>query len=302
MLIVVAIGGHALQDPRASEGRTPHDSAFAALVAALRDAGERHHLVITHGSGPQVGESALRGAEAGAPKPLDDLCAELQGAVGYGLSRCLGGCLGGHPIVTVITQVVVDPADPSFARPTKPIGPVLDAATSRALGERHGWPMGEDRGGRRRLIASPQPVEIIELDAIRRLIEAGMVPVCAGGGGIPVVRRDGGRFDGAEAVIDKDRTAALLAAAIGAEALVFLTDVEAVRSDWPPPAGAWLRAATPAELRLMRFAEGSMGPKIEAACRFVEAGGVRAAIGRVEELVALIEARAGTTVTPDRAV
>jgi carbamate kinase len=298
VLIVVAIGGHALQDPHAAAGETRSDAALGTLVAALREAGACHHLVLTHGSGPQVGQSALRAAEAGAATALDVLCAELQGAVGYRVSRALGGRLSTRPIATVITQVVIDPADPSVAKPSKPIGPVLDIGTARALAERHGWTIGEDRGGWRRLIASPHPIEIVELDAIRRLVEAGIVPICAGGGGIPVVRQADGALVGVDAVIDKDRTAASLAGAIDAEALVFLTDVEAVRSDWPPPAGAWLHETTPAALRGMRFAEGSMGPKVEAACRFVEAGGGHAAIGRAAALVALIEKRAGTVVSP----
>ncbi len=274
MLIIVAIGGHALQDPHGSAGAAPGHAAFGPLVATLREAGTRHHLVLTHGSGPQVGASALREAEAGAAAPLDDLCAELQGAVGYHLGRALAGRIGGRPIATVITQVVVDPADPSGVTPSKPIGPVLDAAVAQELAARHDWVIGQDRGGWRRFVASPHPIEIVERDAIRRLIEVGITPICVGGGGIPVIRRADGALSGIDAVIDKDRTAVLLAEAVDAEALVFLTDVEAVRSDWPPPAGTWLGETTPSDLGALRFAEGSMGPKVEAACRFVDGGEV----------------------------
>ncbi|MGD9536513.1 MAG: carbamate kinase [Alphaproteobacteria bacterium] len=296
MLVVVAIGGHALRDPRA-EAAADDDAALRSLAGALSEAGAKHHLVITHGSGPQVGASALEGAEAGSAKPLDRLCAELQGEVGYRLSCALGGRLAGRPVASVVTQVVVDPADPSFARPSKPIGPVLDTAAAERLARRHGWTMGDDRGGRRRLIASPKPVEVVELAAVRLLVEAGMVAVCAGGGGIPVVRRADGTLAGVDAVIDKDHTASLLARGIGAEALVFLTDVEAVRSDWPPPKGEWLGRMRPAALRRLSFAEGSMAPKVAGACDFIEAGGRLAAIGAVAQLPALIDGLAGTVVT-----
>ena len=298
MLIVIAIGGHALDPPGGGEGPQRMATLAASLAAAARD----HRLVITHGSGPQIGDLALRAALAGQPIGLDRLCAELQGALGYRLSQSLAEQDAGPGTATVITRARVDPADPRLAHPDKPIGPVLDAATARDLAERFGWTMGQDRGGYRRLIASPLPLDILELEALRALVEAGVTVICAGGGGIPVARNADGVLTGLDAVIDKDYSAALIARALDAGALIFLTDVEAVRSDWPPPAGQWLRQTSPAALRALHFAVGSMRPKIEAAISFVEAGRDFAAIGLIEDLQALIARRAGTIVERDAVV
>jgi carbamate kinase len=295
MLIVIAIGGHALDPPGGREASTRTATLAIGLAAAAR----HHRVVITHGSGPQIGDMALRAALAGQPIGLDRLCAELQGTLGYRLSQSLGAQDAGLSTATMITRARVDPADPRLASPDKPIGPVLDAATAGDLARRFGWTMGQDRGGHRRLIASPLPLDIVELEALRALVAAGVTVICAGGGGIPVARNADGVPTGLDAVIDKDHSAALIARALDADALIFLTDVEAVRSAWPPPAGQWLRQTSPAALRALHFAAGSMRPKIEAAISFVEADRGFTAIGLIEDLAALIERRAGTIVEPD---
>jgi carbamate kinase len=197
--------------------------------------------------------------------------------------------------VAVLTQVVVDAADPAFSQPAKPIGPVYAEAEARRLAARHGWAIARDGDDFRRVVPSPGPLEIVEIEAVRRLADAGALVVCAGGGGIPVVRTPSG-LQGVQAVIDKDLTAALLAEAVAADLLVIATDVSFVERDHGTPRAAPIEAATPAELRALRFAPGSMGPKVEAACRFVESTGGEAVIGSLDELAALAERRTGTRV------
>lgn len=294
MLIVIAVGGHALNEPGACNETTP----MSGLAKGLGEVARGHRIVITHGSGPQIGDMAMHAALLGRPAGFDGLCAELQGRLGYELAQSLGPDLR---MATVITRAVVDPNDLRLAEPCKPIGPVLDADAAGDLSRQFGWSMGADRGGLRRLIASPMPHEILEIGAIRSLVDAGFSVVCAGGGGIPVTREANGRLKGLDAVIDKDHSSALIAIALGADALIFLTDVEAVRADWPPPKGFWLHRSTPTVLRTMQFSAGSMRPKIEAATRFVEESSGFCAIGRPEDLHSLVERRAGTIVEQDNA-
>ena len=203
----------------------------------------------------------------------------------------------------MLTQVVVDRADPAFDRPTKPIGPVYDRATAERLAAERGWtvaPEGAcDGAAYRRVVASPEPGRIVELATIRLLVEAGVTVVCCGGGGIPVALDADGALRGVEAVIDKDLAAAALARALGADALLLLTDVAAVFADWPAPAAEPIRRATPAGLRARSFAAGSMGPKVEAACRFAEATGKPACIGALADAAALLDGGAGTRVALD---
>jgi carbamate kinase len=200
-------------------------------------------------------------------------------------------------VATLLTQVVVDPDDPAFAAPTKPVGPVYTKAEARRLAADRGWTVAADGRWWRRVVASPEPLDIRGLPTIRLLIEAGVLVVCPGGGGIPVVV-EADRVHGVEAVIDKDLAAALLARRLAAEFLLLLTDVPAVELDWGTPRARPLPWVTPAELRAFRFAAGSMGPKVEAACRFVEATGGRAAIGALGDAAAILRGQAGTTVAP----
>ena len=259
-----------------------------------------HELVITHGNGPQVGLLALQSAAYTEvePYPLDVLGAESEGMIGYLVELGLENALPDRPVAALLTQVLVDADDPAFARPTKPIGPVYDAATAAALAETRGWTIAADGPGFRRVVASPEPREIVELGTIRLLVEAGVVVVCTGGGGIPVTRN--GALRGVEAVIDKDLAAALLAEQLDADMLLLLTDVAAVEADWGTENARPIRGASPDELRALMFAAGSMGPKVEAACRFVEQTGRVAAIGALADAREIVAGRRGTLIQGPR--
>ena len=299
-LVVAALGGNAL----IQRGQRPDESVqrknLHGAALALSRVANAHRLVITHGNGPQVGLLALQSDayRDAAPYPLDVLDAETEGMIGYLLSQELGAFLPPERLVAVLTQVVVDPDDPAFTHPTKPIGPVYGLATARArAAEGGGWPIVPDGEGWRRVVASPEPLDVVELPAIRVLVEAGLVVTCVGGGGIPVVRAEHGGYRGIEAVIDKDLSTALIAQLLGADVLVLLTDTDGVYDGWGRPEARRIDHATPAELRALGVAAGSMGPKVEAACRFVEAGGRFAAIGNLDDALALAEGGGGTIVT-----
>lgn len=199
-------------------------------------------------------------------------------------------------VATLLTQVEVDPRDPAFRNPTKPVGPVYDKAEAERLAAARGWTVAPDGDKYRRVVPSPPPKHIPDVDVIRLLVDVNVVVICAGGGGIPVVRRADGSLIGVEAVIDKDRTASLLAQEIGADALLMLTDVDAVYLNWGKPDQEVIREATPEVMRQYEFATGSMGPKVEAACTFVELTGGIAGIGRLDEALAILEGRGGTRV------
>ncbi len=296
--IVVALGGNALlRRGERAEAETQRRNALTAAASLARLA-STNELVITHGNGPQVGLLALE-AEAYhdvEPYPLDVLGAESQGMIGYVLGQALANDLG-RPVATVLTQVVVAADDPAFRAPTKPIGPVYDERTARELAAQHGWTVAPDGRYFRRVVASPEPREIVELVVVEHLLATGTTVVCAGGGGIPVVR-DRGRLRGIEAVIDKDMTAALLAESLGADRLVILTDVTHVERGWGTDDAVAIEVATPKELRRLSFASGSMKPKIEAVCRFVERTGNEAFIGALDELADVVDGNAGTRVGP----
>jgi carbamate kinase len=303
--VVIALGGNALlrrEEPldAAVQRRNVHRAALALAPVACE-----HQVVVTHGNGPQVGLLALQNEayRAVRPYPLDVLSAESEGMIGYLIEEELRNQLPGREVATLLTQVVVDAADPAFARPTKPIGPTYSATAARRLAAERGWAVGPDDGGWRRLVASPEPMQIVELSAIRILLGAGVIVICVGGGGIPVVREACYGLRGVEAVVDKDLSAALLGLALGAEALLLLTDVDAAYEAWGTPDTRPIHRASPAQLRRLTFAAGSMGPKVEAACRFVEGGGAFAAIGRLDEAPAILRGHAGTRVTtPPRRV
>jgi carbamate kinase len=306
--VVVAVGGNALI---ADDGHiTIADQRQAAEesmrhVAAMVAAGWK--VVITHGNGPQVG-FLLRRAELAVaelpPVPLDVLGADTQGATGFmfacALERELGRLGISRPVTAVVTRTVVDAADPAFAHPTKPIGSFMTAAQARRHVSDDGWAVAEDAGrGWRRLVASPRPQRIVELEAIKALIAANQVVIAAGGGGIPVV--DAGGFIGVEAVIDKDHATSLLATQLEAEVLLISTGVNGVALDFGQPAERWLRAVTLGELRGYlaqgQFSAGSMAPKIEAAIAFIERGGNRVVITDLVNMSTALDGLTGTAIT-----
>lgn len=302
MRIVAALGGNALL--RRGEPLTAdlQRRNVARAVTALVPLGREHELVVTHGNGPQVGLLALQSLayEEVAPYPLDVLGAESEGMIGYLLEQELVNALPGRPVATLLTQVVVDADDPAFASPTKPIGPVYREPEARRLARERGWSIARDGDGWRRVVPSPEPRRIVELSTIRLLVDAGVLVVCAGGGGIPVLAGPGGALHGVEAVIDKDLAAALLATSIAADRLLLLTDVDAVYRNYGAPIAEAIREIAPSDLRREPLPAGSMAPKVEAACRFVEQTGGRAAIGALEDAAALAAGERGTQVLPVR--
>jgi carbamate kinase len=297
--IVAALGGNALLRRGEPLEAGLQRANVRKAVAALAPAAKTHQLIVTHGNGPQVGLLALQAAALGgtAAWPLDILGAESEGMIGYLLEQEFRNVLPGRDVATLLTQVVVDPADPAFAQPAKPIGPVYGEDEARRLAAAHGWAIAPDGSGFRRVVPSPEPLRILELATIRVLIEADVLVVCTGGGGIPV-SISGNFLSGVEAVIDKDLAAARLAQDVGADLLVLLTDVPGVLRE-PGRTHSVIREARPSELRSMQLPAGSMGPKAEAACRFVAQTGGRAAIGALEDAAALVAGTAGTQVMND---
>ncbi|MBT6119236.1 MAG: carbamate kinase, partial [Rhodospirillaceae bacterium] len=270
-----------------------------------------NELIVTHGNGPQIGLLAQaqsgtrsRGRSAGgsglADLRLDELGAETVGLIGYLLEQALAR--RAVRAATLLTQVVVDPADPAFADPSKPIGPVYGEAEAEALAAARGWEVRPDGAGWRRVVPSPAPLRILEITAIRALLDAGLAVICAGGGGMPVVETGGGGYLGVEAVIDKDATSALLAGELGADALLLLTDVDAVYEGWGTQEAKPIREAAVSTLLGRSFAAGSMAPKVAAACAFVAATGRHAAIGAMEDAAALLSGETGTRILPDRSL
>lgn len=267
---------------------------------ALADLARDHQIIVAHGNGPQVGLMALQAA-AFAPKspwPLDILGAETEGMIGYLIEQELMNALStGAECATLLTRVEVDRNDPAFQTPTKPIGPVYSAAEAKAVLADHDWPMVDtESGGLRRIVPSPLPMKILGIKAIRLLVEAGICVICAGGGGIPVVRKADGGMEGVEAVIDKDRTAALLATALQADALLMLTDVDAIYAHWGEADQTAIADITPDAIEALSFDAGSMGPKVASACSFVRAGGQLAGIGRLGDARAILEGSRGSRI------
>jgi carbamate kinase len=301
MKVVIALGGNALLGRGEAPDSDIQETHVVSAVSALAPLARCHQLFITHGNGPQVGVLALESARDPAlshPYPFDVLGAQTQGMIGYWLVQALHGAVPSQPAGCLLGRTLVRADDPAFASPTKFVGPVYDAEQAQQLAAERGWAVRQDGKAWRRVVPSPEPVALVELDMIKLLAGSGVLVVCAGGGGIPVVRDDTGALRGVEAVVDKDLTAALLARDLAADALVILTDVDAVEDGYGTPQARPIHRATPQELRARTFPAGSMGPKVEAACRFVEATGGMAAIGRLGDAEALLAGKAGTIVVP----
>jgi carbamate kinase len=298
--IVVALGGNALL--RRGEAMTAENQRRNVRIAAeaLAPLARQHQLVISHGNGPQVGLLALQGASYSpvAPYPLDVLGAQTEGMIGYMIEQELGNILPfEQPFATILSMVEVDPEDPAFGHPSKPIGPLYGEEEARRLAAERGWTVAPEGDRFRRVVASPLPRRIFQIRPVRWLLERNCIVICAGGGGIPTMYGQDGKLHGAEAVVDKDRASALLARELEADLLILATDADAVYLDWGKPGQRAIRRAGPADLDAAAFASGSMGPKVEAAVDFVRRTGRRAAIGSLEALVAMVEGGAGTQIT-----
>jgi carbamate kinase len=302
MRVVAALGGNALLERGEPPESGLQETHVVKAVQALAPIAAEHELVITHGNGPQVGMLAMESARDPAisrPYPFDVLGAQTQGMIGYWLLQALQNVLPDRQITCLVSRTLVSRSDPAFGRPSKFVGPVYDEDQARALAASQHWDIRPDGTRWRRVVPSPEPVALLDLPVIRTLADAGGIVICAGGGGIPVAADadDGsGALGGVEAVVDKDLTAALLARQLGADALLLLTDVEAVADGYGTPQARPIYRATPADLRTRQFPAGSMGPKIEAACRFAETTGKMAAIGQLADAQALLARQAGTII------
>ena len=302
MRVVVALGGNALLrrgEPMTAENQRANVRRAAVALAPVA---REHELVITHGNGPQVGLLALQ-AESGldaAHFPLDVLGAQTEGMIGYMIEQELGNLLPFEkPFATLLTMVEVDPADPAFKNPTKPIGPVYSEEEAKRLARERDWAIAPDGQGWRRVVASPLPKRIFELRPVKWLLEKGAIVTCGGGGGIPTLYGPDGKLQGVEAVIDKDRVASLLAQQIEADAFIMATDVPAVVVGWGTKDARAIRRASPASLSRFDFPSGSMGPKVEAARDFAERTGKTAGIGSLEDIPLILAGEAGTLVSND---
>lgn len=300
MRVVVALGGNALLrrgEPMTAENQRANVRRAAEALAPVA---REHELVISHGNGPQVGLLALQ-AESGldaAHFPLDVLGAQTEGMIGYMIEQELGNLLPFEkPFATLLTMVEVDPADPAFRNPTKPIGPVYSEEDARRLAKERGWAIAPDGGKWRRVVASPLPKRLFELRPVKWLLEKGTIVICGGGGGIPTVYGEDGKLHGVECVIDKDRVASLLAQQLDADLFVMATDVPAVSVGWGTPSAKAIRRASPAAIGRFDFASGSMGPKVGAARDFAERTGKTAAIGALEDIPRILAGEAGTLVS-----
>lgn len=300
MKAVVAIGGNALLKRGEVLSAENQRANMRAAAGALASMAQEHALTLVHGNGPQVGLLALE-ADAykeAPPYPFDVLGAESQGMIGYVVAQELRRALPGRDIVTVLTQTRVDADDPAFKSPSKPVGPVYDETTARKLAVERGWTIAADGAGFRRVVASPRPRDIVEIGPIQRLVASGVLVICAGGGGVPVVQEADGSFTGIEAVIDKDFAAEVLAVALDADRLVILTDVDGVYLGWGTPRRELLRRAKAEDLVREDFAHGSMEPKVAACCAFVSATGRSAAIGNLSDAARVMAGEAGTFIEP----
>jgi carbamate kinase len=303
-LVVVALGGNALLKRGEPLDAASQQRAARAAAQVIATIAPRCRLIVTHGNGPQVGLLALwteafSRSDGAEPYPLDVLGAESSGQIGYVIELELDNAIEGRATVAIITRTLVDANDPAFSNPTKFIGPVYEKADAKRLAAERGWVVKADGTHWRRVVPSPEPQAIVQIEAVRGLVESGFTVVCTGGGGVPVVRSPEGREQGIEAVIDKDLASSLLATDLGADILILATDVDGAYVGWGTPDKRRVVRATPTGLRGCSFPAGSMGPKVEAVCRFVERTGGRAAIGLLGDIVGLLEGTAGTQVVSD---
>ncbi|MGK0544380.1 carbamate kinase [Halomonas cupida] len=302
MRITIALGGNALL----RRGEVMNGDAQRANIRIACEQIARvapgNELIIAHGNGPQVGLLALQGAAYDEDNafPLDVLGAETEGMIGYMIEQELGNLLPGDvPFASLLTQVEVDAADPAFAHPTKPIGPIYSKEEASRLAELKGWAMAKDGDHYRRVVPSPRPKRIFEIRPLRWLLEQGTVVICAGGGGIPTVYAEDGKLQGIEAVIDKDMCSSLLSRELASDLLIIATDVDGVYLEWGTPQSRRVAEADPDSLEALDFASGSMGPKVQAACEFVRASGKTAVIGALADIEAIVAGRAGTRITAE---
>ncbi|MBN1432648.1 MAG: carbamate kinase [Methanomicrobiaceae archaeon] len=299
MRIVAALGGNALLKRGEPLDAGVQRENIRKAAVALAPLAEGYELVLSHGNGPQVGLLALQAASCtgSEPYPLDILGAETEGMIGYMIEQELRNLLPPEiPVATILTMVEVDASDPAFKNPEKYVGPVYTKKQADKTAQKRGWSFRQDGDAWRRVVPSPEPVRIFEIKPLRWLIEKGAIVICTGGGGIPVAASGEGRYSGIEAVIDKDLASGLLAADLSADFFIMATDVKGVYLNWRESNEELIRETTPEFLREHRFPPGSMGPKVEAACRFVESTGKTAAIGSLEEINDIAAGKAGTIV------
>ena len=300
MRIVVALGGNALLrrgEPMTADNQRANIRIATEQIARIYPGNQ---LVIAHGNGPQVGLLSLQAAAYTpvSPYPLDVLGAETEGMIGYIIEQELGNLLDFQvPFATLLTQVEVDPNDPAFQKPSKPIGPVYSQADAERLATEKGWAIAADGDKFRRVVSSPRPKRIFEIRPIQWLLDKGSIVICAGGGGIPTMYGNDGKLQGVEAVIDKDLCSALLAEQLDAELLVIATDVNAAFIDFGKPSQQAIARAHPDELEKLGFAAGSMGPKVQAACEFARHTGRVAVIGSLSDIEAIVQGTAGTRIS-----
>jgi len=300
MRIVVALGGNALLERKDRPDADVERRHIRDAAAALAPLADEHQLIVCHGNGPQVGLLAME-SEADPsltrPYPLDALGAQTQGMIGYWLTQELRNAGVSRPVVAVITQTIVDDADPGFASPSKFIGRTYTRGEAEDLAARHGWQIRADGAGWRRVVPSPQPLGIVEQDCIQHLFHIGAVVVCGGGGGAPVTRDPSGRLCGVEAVVDKDLTSARIALDVGADRLLMLTDVAAVMRDFGTPHARAIDRISIDTLAELQLPAGSMGPKVAAGAWFTATTGHPSAIGALTDAADVLDGRAGTTIT-----
>ncbi|WMT16000.1 carbamate kinase [Serratia fonticola] len=297
--LVIALGGNALLKRGAVLSAENQYQSIALIADAIGKLAKKYRIAIVHGNGPQVGLLALQNLAYRdvPPYPLDILVAESQGMIGYMLAQQLGAFHPAQPVSTVLTRVLVDSEDPAYREPSKFIGPVYEPQQQAELEKKYGWSMKLDGKYLRRVVPSPEPKKIIDIEAINLLLAKNHIVICNGGGGVPMVASAQGMI-GSEAVIDKDLASALLAEALDADHLVILTDADAVYQHWGTPQQKAIRSATTKELAPMAVADGSMGPKIMAVSRFVQRSGKVAHIGALQDIESVLAGTAGTSITP----
>ena len=302
MRIVIALGGNALLrrgEPLTADNQRRNIKTAAEALAPLA---LKHELVITHGNGPQVGLLALQGAAYKSDEvyPLDVLDAETEGMIGYLIEQELINLLPpDRRCATLLTQIEVDPNDPAFKHPSKPIGPVYDEKEAKMLADERNWSIAVDGEHYRRVVASPRPIRIFEQSVIDLLVSQGIIVICAGGGGIPTICRQDGTMVGVEAVIDKDMASSLLAQEIQADLLLMLTDVDAVYQNWGKANARAIKRISPQAIKAFSFAPGTMDPKVQAAIEFVEQSGGLACIGTLKDATAIINGEAGSLISKE---